>query len=81
MNVPELLAILLPPALQSALFLLYVLQTAKEKRELLDRLMAKDLNDLYRLPAAKRRPGKLQSRLEDWRAKKAAKEIESSEDH
>ena len=81
MNVKELLAVLVPFALQTACFLLYIFHTAREKRELLDRLMAKDLGDLYRLPAAKRRPGKLQSRLEDWRAKKAAKEIESSEDH
>ena len=66
-------------ALQSALVVFLLLREGRERREMLDRLAAKDLKEFRGVPAPCAPKGRLKRLLENWNAEKAAKEIEESE--
>ena len=68
-------------ALQTALVVFLLLRGEAERREMLDRLTAKDLKEFRAVGAPVSPKGKLKILLENWNARRAAKEIEESEHH
>ncbi len=65
--------------LQSSVIFFLLVCLERERREFYDRLMAKNLGEFRFVRAPERIGGKLRSLKESWRAQKAAKEIEKSE--
>ncbi len=65
--------------LESGTVVFLILRFEKERKEFYDRLMARSLQDLRRSESPSGLKSRLRSLKEDWRAKKAAKEIEKSE--
>ena len=67
--------------LQTSLVVFLLVRGEAERMEMLDRLSAKDLREFRAVGAPSSPKGKLKKLLEDWNARRAAKEIEDSEHH
>lgn len=76
----SLLVCMLFCLVQSGTIVFLIVRFEKERRELCDRLMARDLRELRIQNTPVPVKGRLQRLKEDWCARKAAKEIEKSED-